>query len=71
MTEFPFPPEGLQVGELLLRPPTAADVPTIAPAFLDDSVGGEAGLPRLTEREIEAFMAERSTPSGRADGSIP
>ncbi len=59
MTEFPFPAEGLQVGELLLRPPTDADVPTIAPAFLDVAVGGEAGLPRLTEREIDAFMEER------------
>jgi RimJ/RimL family protein N-acetyltransferase len=59
VTEFPFPPEGLQVGSLLLRPPTAADVPAIAPAFLDDSVGGEAGLPKLTERELHAFMKER------------
>jgi RimJ/RimL family protein N-acetyltransferase len=59
MTEFPFPREGLQVGELLLRPPAAGDVSTIAPAFLDDSVGGDAGLPRLTEREIHTFMKER------------
>jgi len=59
MTTMPFPREGLQVGELLLRPPTLADVPTIAPAFLDESVGGEAGLPRLTAPEIEAFMADR------------
>ena len=56
---MPFPPEGLQVGELLLRAPTSADIPVIAPAFLDESVGGEAGLPKLTEPEIHAFIAER------------
>jgi RimJ/RimL family protein N-acetyltransferase len=56
---MPFPSEGLQVGELLLRPPRAADVPAIAPAFLDDSVGGEAGLPTLTPPEIHAFIDER------------
>jgi RimJ/RimL family protein N-acetyltransferase len=59
MTPFPFPREGLQVGDLLLRPPTPADIPTIAPAFLDDAVGGEAGLPKLTEPEISAFMHQR------------
>lgn len=56
MTALPFPPEGLQVGDLLLRPPAVVDVPAIAPAFLDDSVGGEAGLPRLTAPEIAAFV---------------
>jgi [ribosomal protein S5]-alanine N-acetyltransferase len=56
VTALPFPPEGLQVGDLLLRAPAVADVPAIAPAFLDDAVGGEAGLPRLTAPEIEAFL---------------
>ncbi len=56
---MPFPGSGLQVGELLLRPPTSDDVPAIAPAFLDESVGGEAGLPKLTEPEIHAFIADR------------
>jgi RimJ/RimL family protein N-acetyltransferase len=59
MTAMPFPSAGLQVGELLLRPPTRADVPAIAPAFLDSSVGGEAGLPELTLPEIHAFMDDR------------
>jgi RimJ/RimL family protein N-acetyltransferase len=59
MTAMPFPGAGMQVGELLLRPPTAADVPAIAPAFLDESVGGEAGLPQLTPPEIHAFMEDR------------
>lgn len=59
MTAIPFPRDGLRVDELLLRPPTVADVPAIAPAFLDDAVGGEAGLPKLTEPEICAFMTEQ------------
>lgn len=59
MTTVPFPAQGLQVAELLLRPPTEGDVPAIAPAFLDDTVGGEAGLPRLAPAEIHAFMAKR------------
>ena len=56
---MPFPASGLQVGELLLRPPTSDDVAAMAPAFVDESVGGEAGLPKLTEPEIHAFMDER------------
>ena len=59
MTAIPFPRNGLRVGELLLRPPTLDDVPSIAPAFLDDTVGGEAGLPKLTEPEIRAFLNEQ------------
>jgi RimJ/RimL family protein N-acetyltransferase len=59
MTPIPFPLTGLQVGELLLRPPTRDDVPAIAPAFLDESVGGEAGLPQLTIPEIHVFMEDR------------
>ena len=59
MNAMPFPGSGLQVGELLLRPPTSDDVAAIAPAFLDESVGGEAGLPELTEPEIHAFIDER------------
>jgi RimJ/RimL family protein N-acetyltransferase len=59
MTAMPFPREGLQVGDLLLRPPTPADVPAIAPAFLDETVGGEAGLPQVTAPEIHSFLAEQ------------
>jgi RimJ/RimL family protein N-acetyltransferase len=55
------------VGELLVREPTAADVPAVAPAFLDPSVGGEAGLPPLPEPAILAFL-ERDLPQLRAIG---
>ena len=34
------------------------DVAAIAPAFLDPDVGGEAGLPPLTEPELRAFMQD-------------
>ena len=33
------------------------DVAAIAPAFLDPDVGGEAGLPPLTEPELRARVA--------------
>ena len=59
MTAIQFPRKGLKVDELLLRTPTVADVPFIAPAFLDDSVGGEAGMPKLTESELRVFMGEQ------------
>jgi RimJ/RimL family protein N-acetyltransferase len=67
MTTIPFPVSGLRVGDLLLRPPTAADVPFIAPAFLDEAVGGEAGLPKLTDPEIRMFISEQ-LPEVRSTG---
>jgi RimJ/RimL family protein N-acetyltransferase len=54
-----FPAGGLRVDELLLRAPAAADVAAVAPAFMDDTVGGEAGLPKLAEAEIRAFIEQR------------
>jgi RimJ/RimL family protein N-acetyltransferase len=59
VTAVRFPRDGLQCGELLLRAATVGDVPFIAPAFLDDSVGGEAGMPRLTASELRAFMDDQ------------
>jgi RimJ/RimL family protein N-acetyltransferase len=59
VSAIPFPVGGLRVDELLLRPPTVADVPSIAPAFLDPAVGGEAGLPKLTEPQIRTFIEEQ------------
>jgi RimJ/RimL family protein N-acetyltransferase len=56
---MPFPADGLFVDELLVRTPTESDVPAIAPAFLDATVGGEAGLPPLSEAEITLFVKER------------
>jgi RimJ/RimL family protein N-acetyltransferase len=53
---LPFPRGGFRVDELLIRPPVLDDVAEIAPAFLDPDVGGEAGLPPLTEQELRAFL---------------
>jgi RimJ/RimL family protein N-acetyltransferase len=57
-----FPRDGLRVDEVLVRPPVAADVPAIAPAFFDDAVGGEAGMPKLTEPQIRIFIEEQMGP---------
>ena len=59
MTAIAFPRDGLHVDELLLRPPILGDLSSIAPAFLDDAVGGEAGLPKLSERELRVFMEQQ------------
>ena len=52
-------PETLRVGELLLRAPTEADVETIAPAFRDPAVGGEAGLPPVDSDALRAMLREQ------------
>jgi RimJ/RimL family protein N-acetyltransferase len=59
-------PEEVRVDELLVRSPRDDDVETIAPAFTDPAVGGEAGLPpfdadtiRLSLREALPEMRER------------
>jgi RimJ/RimL family protein N-acetyltransferase len=62
MTAIPFPRDGLRIDELLVRPPVPADVPAIAPAFFDEGVGGEAGMPKLTEPEIRTFVEEQMGP---------
>jgi len=53
---LPFPRGGFRVDELLIRAPVLDDVGAIAPAFLDPDVGGEAGLPPLSEPELRSFM---------------
>ena len=66
---LPFPRGGFRVDELLIRPPVLHDVASIAPAFLDPDVGGEAGLPPLTEPELRAFM-QRDLPAMRESGFL-
>jgi len=54
------PAAGLSVGDdLVLRQAADGDVPELAPAFLDPDVGGEAGLPRIGEEELRAFVREQ------------
>lgn len=52
-----------------MRLTTTDDLPFMAPAFLDDMVGGEAGLPKLTEPELRAFREER-LPELQATGRL-
>jgi len=66
---LPFPRGGFRVDELLIRPPVLEDVAVIAPAFTDPDVGGEAGLPPLTELELRAFM-QRDLPAMQSSGYL-
>jgi RimJ/RimL family protein N-acetyltransferase len=53
---YRFPHE-LRVDELAIRYPTAEDIETIAPAFVDPEVGGEAGLPPVGPELLVAALA--------------
>jgi RimJ/RimL family protein N-acetyltransferase len=66
---LPFPRGGFRVDELLIRSPVLDDIAAIAPAFLDPDVGGEAGLPPLTEPELRAFM-QHELPAMQASGFL-
>ena len=66
---LPFPRGGFRVDELLIRPPVLDDVAAIAPAFTDPDVGGEAGLPPLTDAELRSFI-QRDLPPMQASGYL-
>ena len=66
---LPFPRGGFRVDELLIRSPVLDDVASIGPAFLDPDVGGEAGLPPLTEAELRAFM-QHELPAMQTSGFL-
>jgi RimJ/RimL family protein N-acetyltransferase len=56
-----FPEEGIQQDGLLFRLPRQEDLDTVAPAFMDDDVGGAANMPRLTREELRAQFGQLST----------
>jgi RimJ/RimL family protein N-acetyltransferase len=58
LSTFAFPNE-LLTEELLLRGPRDADIDTIAPAFLDPAVGGEAGLPPVGADALRIMLREQ------------
>jgi RimJ/RimL family protein N-acetyltransferase len=58
LSTFRFPEE-LHVDELLLRGPQEADIATVAPAFLDPAVGGEAGLPPVDAETLKVLLREQ------------
>jgi ribosomal-protein-alanine N-acetyltransferase len=57
LSSYAFPRE-LRVDELLLRVATEDDAGTIAPAFLDPAVGGEAGLPPVDDVTLKGMLRE-------------
>ena len=54
-SSYRFPDE-LRVDELIIRYPSAEDIETIAPAFMDPEVGGEAGLPPVPAAMLVAAL---------------
>jgi len=55
-SSYQFPDE-VRVDELTIRVVVPADIETIAPAFLDPEVGGEAGLPPVGPDLLLAALA--------------
>ncbi len=58
MSTYRFP-DTVSAKELLLRAPTDADVDTVAPAFRDPQVGGEAGLPPVGADALRMLLHEQ------------
>jgi RimJ/RimL family protein N-acetyltransferase len=68
MSTYRFPDE-LRVDELLLRGPIESDVDTIAPAFRDPAVGGEASLPPV-DADTLRVMLRHQLPGMRSQGLL-
>jgi RimJ/RimL family protein N-acetyltransferase len=66
LSSYRFPDE-LRADELLIRPPVTGDIDTIAPAFLDPEIGGEAGLPPVGADALRSMLDE-VIPGMRARG---
>ena len=68
MSAYRFPDE-LRVNELLVRGPMQSDVDTIAPAFRDPAVGGEASLPPVDADTLRVMLRDQ-LPGMRAQGLL-
>jgi RimJ/RimL family protein N-acetyltransferase len=68
MSTYQFPDE-LRVDELLLRGAIESDVDTIAPAFRDPAVGGEASLPPVDAHTLRVMLRDQ-LPGMRAQGLL-
>ena len=68
MSTYRFPDE-LRVDELLLRDPIESDIETIAPAFRDPAVGGEASLPPVDADTLRVMLRDQ-LPGMRAQGLL-
>jgi RimJ/RimL family protein N-acetyltransferase len=67
-SSYEFPDE-LRIDGLIIRSPTAEDIQTIAPAFVDPEVGGEAGLPPVPAAMLVAAL-ENEIPRMRDAGLL-
>ncbi len=52
-----FPAEGIRHDGEIYRLPTAADVDTLAPVFLDKSIADEANMPPLGPDELRGYIS--------------
>jgi len=68
ISTYRFPDE-LSVDELLVRGPLESDIDTIAPAFRDPAVGGEASLPPVDANTLRVMLREQ-LPAMRAQGLL-
>jgi RimJ/RimL family protein N-acetyltransferase len=68
ISTYRFPDE-LSVDELLVRGPLESDIETIAPAFRDPIVGGEASLPPVDADTLRVMLREQ-LPGMRAQGLL-
>jgi RimJ/RimL family protein N-acetyltransferase len=68
ISSYRFPDE-LRFDELLVRGPLESDIDTIAPAFRDPAVGGEASLPPVDAETLRAMLREQ-LPGMRAQGLL-
>jgi len=68
ISTYRFPDE-LRVDELLVRGPLESDIDTIAPAFRDPAVGGEASLPPVDADTLRVMLREQ-LPGMRAQGLL-
>jgi RimJ/RimL family protein N-acetyltransferase len=68
ISTYRFPDE-LRVDELLIRGPVESDVDTIAPAFRDPAVGGEASLPPVGADTLRVMLREQ-LPGMRTQGLL-
>jgi RimJ/RimL family protein N-acetyltransferase len=62
-------PDELRFDELTIRFPSAEDIQTIAPAFVDPEVGGEAGLPPVPAAMLLAAL-ENEIPRMKETGLL-
>src|SRR3954470_12037228 len=62
-------PDQLHLDDLLIRGPVESDIETIAPAFRDPAVGGEASLPPVDADTLRVMLRDQ-LPGMRAQGLL-